>query len=267
MLQPLDLLKTRLQQGDFQAQIAQRGHGTGAVSRPLRKTGRTLQAAKLVLEKDGILGLWRGTTPTIARNVPGVALYFASLNQLRTLLPNTVLGNLTAGGTARSSVGLVLMPMTVIKTRMESSIYTGRTTILGVARDILSTQGIRGLFAGFWPTTLRDAPTAGLFLVAYEQARRVLVPIRSLPLTSVDAAAGALAAGFSTFATAPFDTIKTRRQLRPEMYIGIWQTAALIFRQESTAGFFRGVALRCVRKAASSGIAWSLYEGLIRKFA
>ena len=82
------------------------------------------------------------------------------------------------------------MPMTVIKTRMESSIYTGRTTILGVAKDILSTQGIRGLFAGFWPTTLRDAPTAGLFLVAYEQARRVLVPIRSLPLTSVDAAAG-----------------------------------------------------------------------------
>lgn len=111
-------------------------------------------------------------------------------SQLRTVLPNTVLGNLTAGGTARSSVGLVLMPMTVIKTRMESSIYTGRTTILGVAKDILSTQGIRGLFAGFWPTTLRDAPTAGLFLVAYEQARRVLVPIRSLPLTSVDAAAG-----------------------------------------------------------------------------
>ena len=32
-------------------------------------SGRTLQAAKLVLEKDGILGLWRGTTPTIARSV------------------------------------------------------------------------------------------------------------------------------------------------------------------------------------------------------
>ena len=78
---------------------------------------------------------------------------------------------------------------------MESSIYTGRTTILGVAKDILSTQGIRGLFTGFWPTTLRDAPTAGLFLVAYEQARRVLVPIRSLPLTSVDAAAGESAIG------------------------------------------------------------------------
>ena len=98
-------------------------------------------------------------------------------------------GNLAAGATARSSVGLVLMPMTVIKTRMESSIYNS-TGIRSAMQDILKTQGLRGLFAGFWPTTLRDAPTAGLFLVSYEQTRRLLSRSPGMAQTTVDASAG-----------------------------------------------------------------------------
>lgn len=100
---------------------------------------------------------------------------------------------------------------------------------------------------------------------------------------------GAFAAGFSTLATAPFDTIKTRRQVEPEKYTRLLQTANLILREQGPVGFFRGVTLRCVRKAMSSGIAWSLvsaqssrlhssqihsqsvflsqYEGLIRKYS
>lgn len=110
-------------------------------------------------------------------------------SQLRSVLPNTVPGNLLAGATARSSVGLVLMPMTVIKTRMESSIYH-TAGIRAAMQDILHTNGFRGLFAGFWPTTLRDAPTAGLFLVSYEQARRILARSRRLPQATIDASAG-----------------------------------------------------------------------------
>jgi hypothetical protein len=73
---------------------------------------------------------------------------------------------------------------------------------------------------------------------------------------------GAFAAGFSTFITAPFDTIKTRRQISPSTYTGILQTTTLILQQEGSSGLFRGVALRCARKAASSGIAWSLVGDL-----
>lgn len=207
-----------------------------------------------------------------------------SISQLRAVLPNTTAGNLTAGASARTSVGLLLMPMTVVKTRMESSIYHN-SNIAVALRDIWRTQGVRGLFAGFWPTTLRDAPTAGLFLVVYERIRSLAVPF-DFPKASVDASAGewllvcipgprppltrfhlalhavtcagALAAGFSTVATAPFDTVKTRRQLKPQVYTGVIQAFRLISVTEGPAGFFRGVTLRCLRKAASSGIAWSL---------
>ncbi|KAH9459881.1 hypothetical protein MJO28_004457 [Puccinia striiformis f. sp. tritici] len=37
-----------------------------------------------VISRDGILGLWRGTSPTTIRNVPGIAVYLFGLAQLRT---------------------------------------------------------------------------------------------------------------------------------------------------------------------------------------
>lgn len=81
------------------------------------------------------------------------------------------------------------MPMTVVKTRMESSLFKSQG-IPAAIREILATQGPKGLFAGFWPTTIRDAPTAGIFLVAYEQAKHVLSVTKWMPQTTKDAAAG-----------------------------------------------------------------------------
>ena len=37
--------------------------------------------------------------------------------------------------------------------------------------------------------------------------------------------------------------------------------------QDGILGFWRGAALRIVRKAAASGIAWATYEGLVARHA
>ena len=57
-----------------------------------------------VCKQDSVLGLWKGTVPTIIRNVPGTGLYFMTLNQLRTRLPqnvNTHFANLSSGMLSR----------------------------------------------------------------------------------------------------------------------------------------------------------------------
>ena len=113
-----------------------------------------------------------------------------SASQVRPLLPSTSAGNLIAGATARTSVGFILMPMTVVKTRMESNLYKSGDTIASAVSTIWKTLGVRGLFTGFWPTTLRDAPTAGLFLVVYERTRLALHYWPHLANTTVDASAG-----------------------------------------------------------------------------
>lgn len=129
LLQPLDLLKTRLQQA----------HSDHAALGS--KTKRLVTTIQNVIRTSGPQGLWRGTFPTILRNVPGVALYFYSVTELRSLLalrpvpylslatpPNsstaakaTSSGNLLVGATARVAVGFILCPITVVKARFEVS--------------------------------------------------------------------------------------------------------------------------------------------------
>ncbi len=97
-------------------------------------------------------------------------------------------------------------------------------------RSVSRAEGVRGLTAGLLPTLLRDVPFSGLYLMFYEQLKRVatasLVSF-STPRTSAVAAATAavdfsgwlhfgcgLAAGvLASLVTQPADVVKTRLQL------------------------------------------------------
>jgi len=54
-LQPFDLLKTRMQQGD------------GSLRIPTANSSLILGTARDVITTDGIKGLWRGTSPSLFR--------------------------------------------------------------------------------------------------------------------------------------------------------------------------------------------------------
>lgn len=323
----------------------------------LLSRGRTLQVAKLVLQADGIAGLWRGTTPTIARsvglsyiprlclpdltiscrNVPGVALYFASLKYALTRY--NALYDIVSDRCIR------LQPATLRTTqfdrwqpvsrrdrqdicRLHPDAYDRRQNPHGIqsvqvtghiscdprhyghSRSqravcwLLANHDTRRSHCWNIPRCLRASETHAFllemdasshqgcirrcveFIVSFS-IRYLMVDRIGRFISSFLNLSGAFAAGFSTLATAPFDTIKTRRQVQPEKYTRILQTAELILREQGPVGFFRGVTLRCIRKAASSGIAWSLvsnalvsctilhmteltvtqYEGLIRNYS
>ncbi|PWN24818.1 mitochondrial carrier [Jaminaea rosea] len=300
LLQPLDLLKTRLQQA----------HGSHA---PFGgKTRRLLRTIEGVVEKDGVKGLWRGTVPTILRNVPGVAAYFYSVTELRRALGSrpvaylstanaassssssssaatpTSTGNLLAGATARVVVGFILCPITVVKARFESSNFApseNRTLALSL-RSIYAEGGVKGLFRGFSATALRDAPYAGLYLMFYEALKVGLAPALGEAGEEGDAkaettqsrmVAGLCAGTLATFATHPFDIIKTRVQTQRVRQEGAEGASAALLgiravltgAGASTGGarpplsslFFDGLGLRCARKALSSAIGWGIFEG------
>ncbi|CAE6420749.1 unnamed protein product [Rhizoctonia solani] len=214
-LQPLDLLKTQLQRG---------GHGKGL-------TG-ILGIARSTIEKKGILGLWTGLTPTVARSVPGVAIYFYSLQSVRarlvkipsfaapsspanekgsTLPKLTPEANLVSGACTRVAVGFLLSPLAVLKARFESGAFE-YTSISQGLKSLVQTSGIRGLWQGFLPSVFRDAPYAGLFVASYEVAKNYGEKLlnTSSPSTAavVHSGAGMFAGSFATFMTHPFDVIK-----------------------------------------------------------
>ena len=143
LLQPFDLLKTRLQQLDTSSTPLARGDS---------RTQKLRAVIRDTVQTQGYKGLWRGTAPTIVRNVPGVALYFYSVSSIRafasthqipivsvagshtqhasgstsTMAKLSTMGNLLTGAVARVTVGLILSPVTVVKARFEVSLTQAR---------------------------------------------------------------------------------------------------------------------------------------------
>lgn len=280
LLQPLDLLKTRVQQS---------GH------RSLTSYLREVAAAP-----NKIQTLWRGTIPSALRTGFGSALYFTSLNSIRqhvaqsrllsqaagnraahssslpTLTPSA---NLIAGAVARTFAGFVLMPLTVIKVRYESNLYSYKS-LLGASSDIYRTNGPRGFFAGFGATAVRDAPYAGMYVLFYELLKKQLsslstrrdghspnrpVAITTSHATLVNFSSAVMAGGACSVISNPFDAIKTRIQLQPAVYRNMYQACQKMVSEEGIRSLMDGVALRMSRKAMSSALAWTVYEELMRR--
>lgn len=266
ILQPFDLLKTRVQQ-----------QSSGSI----RETIRSLSSYR---------ELWRGTLPSALRTSVGSALYLTSLNGLRSVLakrssyihttegtssslPKLSMGqNLLTGAVSRGFVGFLTMPITVIKVRYESTMYQ-YNSMLGAMRSIHETEGMRGFFRGFTATCMRDAPYAGLYVLFYEQSKVVLPGVlgteerATLSITTaalINSLSAFSAAALATSMTAPFDTIKTRMQLQPAKFKAFGQAGLRIIREESVLRLFDGLSLRLTRKAFSAGIAWGIYEEIIK---
>lgn len=286
LLQPADLLKTRVQQ-------------SGSTS--LLNTIREIASSPNSLQQ-----FWRGTTPSVIRTGLGSALYFSTLNTLRQHVASSDLltsagvvaaserkpdrsssslpklsnaANLTTGALARVSAGFVMTPVTVIKVRYESSFYSYKS-LWGAASAIWKTEGLKGFLSGFGATAVRDAPYAGLYVVFYEQCKSRLTKLpnhspsegtanmhRMYSGTSVtiNFLSGIVAACFATTITNPFDAIKTRLQLMPHKYRNMVKASQLMVTEEGFRSLFDGLGLRIGRKAISSALTWTLYEELVRR--
>ncbi|KAI0786518.1 solute carrier family 25 member 38 [Abortiporus biennis] len=276
-LQPFDLLKTRMQQGN-------------GVTGEQKHLMTIVGTARQIIQTQGVLGLWRGTTPTILRNVPGVAMYFTGLNQVRTFMATSpyfasvqspqvnnnqhgsvlpklsTSGNLAAGAITRTAVGFVLNPFAVLKARFESDLHA-YSSLRGATLTLIR-GGPSELFRGFVPSAFRDAPYAGLFVVFYESIKHdltyIIPPSSAIFSTGIHGIAAASAGAIATMATHPFDVVKTKMQVRSEYrYRSFFQTVLAISKDRGLPGFFDGAVLRLTRKIFSSAIGWAVYEGIL----
>lgn len=279
ILQPLDLLKTRVQQS-----------GRPSLSASLRDARASRQLIRT---------LWRGTVPSALRTGFGSALYLTLLNAIRqhvqqigyagqrhwetrgsSALPAlTNTANLISGASARTVAGFCLMPLTVIKVRFESSLFS-YPSMMAAASDIRRVDGIRGFFSGFGATALRDAPYAGLYVVIYESLKMRInswvsthyhdaghgqSTMPSAVASSINFCSAIVAGAACSAISNPFDAIKTRIQLQPHQYRNTWQAVSVMVVQDGFRSLWDGLALRMSRKALSSALAWTVYEELIRK--
>lgn len=249
LFQPLDLVKTRLQQ---------------------ERTGPRLSMVRMVVRvvgEESLAGLWRGVVPSLSKTVPGVGLYFSSMHYIKTSLYDgrpSHLQSVVIGCSARTVAGSVMIPFTVIKTRFESQHYNYRS--VGEAlKSILKVEGYRGLTRGLVPTLARDVPFSGLYLMFYEHLKAVTPrEVKELQPSAVHFLSGLVAGVLASLVTQPADVVKTELQLARGQGRRVLNTAADILWRQGLAGFTTGFVPRALRRTMMAALAWTVYEKMIK---
>ncbi|KAI0257068.1 mitochondrial carrier [Lactifluus subvellereus] len=160
---PLEIVKIRLQ---IQGEAAK---AEGAVPR----------GAVHIVRQLGLLGLYRGASACLLRDIPFSAIYFPTYSHLKkdffhegyhgkTL---SFLETLTSAAIAGMPAAYLTTPADVVKTRLQVEARKGQTTYKGLAdafTKIYREEGFKALFKGGPARIIRSSPQFGFTLVAYE---------------------------------------------------------------------------------------------------
>lgn len=220
---------------------------------------------------------YAGCTTLIIGNSLKAGVRFVAFDHFRALLADdqghisgsrTVLAGLLAGTT--ESV-LAVTPFESIKTTLIDDRKSARPQLTGFVSGtshILRTRGVPGLFAGFVPTTLRQASNSAVRFGTYNALKQLassyVAPGEKLGGASTFGIGAA--AGIVTVAvTQPLDTVKTRLQsLKGKSeYGGMVGCSVRIAREEGWRAFWSGAMPRAVRLMLSGGIVFTMYEKMM----
>ncbi|KAN0066094.1 Carrier protein, mitochondrial [Thecaphora frezii] len=194
LVTPLELIRTRQQAAS----------GTNSSLRPI--LGMLMHEMRT--SREGPLILWRGLAPTLWRDVPFSALYFAGYESCKRILTGGGLGEGNAKGSGEEFgiaffsgavsggvAAVVTHPFDLVKTRLQaeqqqqqhrgvegrvrlSASLRERTRetrgVFGIVRDVVEREGVKGLFKGLSPRTAKVAPACGVMIASFEVVGRLL---------------------------------------------------------------------------------------------
>ncbi|KAG0036454.1 mitochondrial aspartate-glutamate transporter agc1 [Podila clonocystis] len=164
---PLEIVKIRLQVAGEAAKSLEGAPRTGAVT---------------IVRNLGIMGLYKGASACLLRDIPFSAIYFPVYAHLKKDMfkegPEhrlTIGELLMAGAIAGMPAAYFTTPADVIKTRLQVEAKKGQSTYNGIAdaaRKIYKEEGFRAFFKGGPARIFRSSPQFGTTLMVYEMLQR-----------------------------------------------------------------------------------------------
>ena len=137
-----------------------------------------------IVKNLGLVGLYKGASACLLRDVPFSGIYFPAYNHLKRDLfgegPNKKLGVLqllTAGAIAGMPAAYLTTPCDVIKTRLQVEARKGETKYTSLrhcASTVFREEGTKAFFKGGPARVLRSSPQFGFTLAAYEVLQKLL---------------------------------------------------------------------------------------------
>lgn len=166
---PLEIVKIRLQ---VQGEAAKSLEGV-----PRR-------SAMWIVKNLGLMGLYKGASACLLRDVPFSAIYFPTYNHLKRDYfgesPTKKLGVLqllTAGAIAGMPAAYLTTPCDVIKTRLQVEARKGDTAYTSLthcAKTVYKEEGFKAFFKGGPARIMRSSPQFGFTLAMYEVLQNLL---------------------------------------------------------------------------------------------
>ncbi|CAI9276032.1 hypothetical protein Lser_V15G11782 [Lactuca serriola] len=271
---PLDVIKTRLQV-----------HGLPKVP-PGQKGGVIVTSLQNIIRKDGLRGIYRGLSPTLAALLPNWAVYFAVYGHLKELLLHSHAdsnghlsfgANMLAASGAGAATSIATNPLWVVKTRLQTQgmrvgvvPYTG---ILSALRRIIQEEGFRGWYSGLLPS-LAGISHVAIQFPAYEKFKCYLAQRDNTTTNKLSPGKVAVASSMSkvlaSLMTYPHEVIRSRLQEQGQVrnsgthYKGVVDCVKKVFHKEGVAGFYRGCATNLLRTTPSAVITFTSYEMISR---
>uniref|UniRef100_A0A7S1HYN5 Mitochondrial carrier protein n=1 Tax=Eutreptiella gymnastica TaxID=73025 RepID=A0A7S1HYN5_9EUGL len=263
---PVDSIKTRLQAQD----------GTSARRIGNMAYSSTVQAFRVIIQKEGVMALYQGMAPALIGGASAWGLYFGGYNYMKTVIPADFAPRNFASATAAGVFGTVVTcPIWLIKTRLQLYVREERQaecfTLRSELRSILQEEGPRGLFKGIGPQ-LWLVLNPALQLTVYEKCKAWAHAFSGKdPGQKLDdaylTACVIVSKTAATVITTPLSVIKVRMQdprntaaSTDVKYRTIWQSAQTIYSREGPRGFFRGAIPSLMRVMPGSLVTFLSYE-------
>jgi hypothetical protein len=137
-------------------------------------------------------------------------------------------------------------------------------------KKLIFSNGIKGLYKGYFLTLSTFGPTSAIYLLVYEKLKTIYVSKRKKELNFIDyLMISTISNAIPTFFTSPLDLIKTRYQV--QNFESKNQTNFLDFlytikKKENIFGFWKGSFARICYSAPNSGLVMTFYEVLKKYF-
>lgn len=168
---PLEIVKIRLQ---VAGEIAKAQGGD-----------RVARGAVHIVRQLGLVGLYKGASACLLRDIPFSAIYFPAYAHLKKDTfhegkDGKKLGfaeMLASAAIAGMPAAFLTTPADVIKTRLQVEARKGQATYKGIAdcfTKIMAEEGPKAFFKGSLARVLRSSPQFGATLVAYEYLQKFL---------------------------------------------------------------------------------------------